>query len=215
MRSNCQKMKCSVPNRNNGAAIMEAVIILPVLLTILYGLYHVWRVSIIISDATVAARSELILHSLSINKSSNLNNENWRYAEAGFSQDAQFYSNMGMFPGVAADNIQITPSSQRHDPENGLPNVYDVMRSVMTGSASVRVKVPLPGQPFLHGSRKKRNYTATATCSVNPWALNQKQFFGAKLEWIDGMRHHEVPVLDVDDPTLLRHIESLEGLPEK
>lgn len=201
--------------KNKGAAITEAVIILPVLLTILYGLYHIWRVSIIISDTTVAARSELILHSLSINKASNLNNENWRYAKAGFSENAQFYSNMGMFPGVAAETIQITSSSQKYDPESGLLNVYDVIRSVLTGSASVQVSVPLPGKPFLHGSRKKQNYTATATCSVNPWALNQKQFFGAKLEWIDRMRHHEDPVLDVDDPTLLRHIESLEGLPER
>ena len=201
--------------KNKGAAITEAVIIMPVLLIILYGMYHFWRVSIVISDATVAARSELILHPLSINKAGNLNKENWHYAEVGFSQDAQFYSNMGMFPGVAADNIQITSSSQRYDPENGLPIVYDTMRSVMTGSASVKIKVPLPGQPFLHGGRQNQIYTATAICSVNPWALNQGQFFGATLGWIDGMVQQGVS-FEKDSQTILRNgVKSLDGLPEE
>ena len=198
--------------KNKGAAITEAIIIIPVLLTMLYGLYHVWRVSIIISDATVAARSELIVHSLTLNASSELNNPNWRYGKAGFSPDAQFYSNMGMFPGVAASDIRISTRSEEYDYENGPPNVYDTMRAAMTGAVSVRVTVPLPGQPFLHGGEEYQDYTATATCSVNPWALNQKQFFGATLEWIDKMRNHDVPA-NVDYPNLLHNVTPLEKLP--
>ena len=202
----------NILTKNKGAAITEAIIIIPVLLTMLYGLYHVWRVSIIISDATVAARSELILHSLTLNADSKLNNPNWRYGKAGFSADAQFYSDMGMFPGVAASDILISTRSERYDYENGPPNVYDTMRSAMTGAVSVRVTVPLPGQPFLHGGQEYQDYTATATCSVNPWALNQKQFFGATLEWIDNMRVHKFPAI-VDDPNLRRSVTPLQKLP--
>jgi hypothetical protein len=197
--------------KNKGAAITEAVIILPVLLTILYGLYYIWRVSMIISDATVAVRSEMMLHSLLINSDSTLNNENWSYGKSGFSGDAKLYSEkLGVFAGIPADKIKIFNDVQKIGDE--IPNVYDVMRSILTDAAIIQVTVPLPEQPFLHGS--EQNYTATAICSVNPWALNQKQFFGATLNWLELMGTHPTHPIETDT-SLIRQTESIEGLPHE
>lgn len=209
-------MKYKLSN-NKGTAITEAIIILPVLLTILYGLYHVWRVSIIASHTTIAARSEMMLHSLAINGTRELNAENWIYGRVGFSDDAKFYSYMGMFPGVAPDDIEISTGVQGYEYDDSLPNVYDSMQRVMTGMASVRINVPLPGQPFLHGGSENQNYVATAMCSVNPWALSQEQFFGANLQWIDQIRSHPVPAIsdgkEIDLPSFRRHVTPIKDLP--
>ena len=202
--------------KSRGSAITEAVIVMPVLLTILYGLYYVWRVSIVASHATIVARSEMMQHSLAINGESELNSENWAYVRdhrAGWSPDAQFYSGMGMFPGVPADSITMTIGRQKSDWDDSLGNVYDSMRRAMTGRAAVQVSVPLPHLPFLHGGAESPEYKAEAICSVNPWALSQEQFFGATQQWLGEMAEHPEHSKETNR-TLLDSVTPIDALPE-
>ena len=201
--------------KSKGSAITEAIIIIPVLLTILYGLYYVWRVSIIASNTTVAVRSEIMLHSLAVNSSDNLNNVNWIYGNVGFSKGAKFYcETLGMFPGVAAKDIKIDFGPQNNN--TTIPNVYDVMRKTMIGPVYVSITVPLPAlrQPFVNTGTDNQKYTARGICEVNPWALNQKQFFGATLAWVEGMRTGIPGVELKEPPTILHNVSPLEGLPQ-
>ena len=199
-----------------GAAVTEAIIVIPVLMTLLYGVFYVWRLSIVTSAAQTAVRSEIMLHSLAVNADDTLNQEHWDYGKVGFSRDSDFYCNtLQVFPGVPAEAMTIR--SRAYTMNESLYNVYDAMRTLLTDAAYLEVSVELPPQPFVHDRLDRPVYTATGICEVNPWKLNEKQFFGALTPWIEEMRSHEHAVDIQDEPTVIRNgsVSPLEGLPAK
>ena len=200
--------------KRRGAAMTEAMMVIPVLLTLVCGVFYAWRLFVITSAAQTAVRSEMMLHSLAVNASDILNRESWRYAQVGFSRNSEFYCNtLRVFPGVSADAVTISAGPDTIS--RSTHNVYDAMRAIMTDAARSVVEVELPAQPFLHRREERPVYRATGICAVNPWALDERQFFGALTPWIDNMRAHGMSQNFRDEPTILRSVTPPEGLPSK
>ena len=229
-------MKTGRNNRDRcGAAMVEAAVLMSVMMVMLLGGYYAWRMSRVAMEAKVALRCEVMMHSMAVNADSNLNSPSWTYADAGFSDSPDFYCDIGMFEdaagGVGALGDEETdPKNKVHLTHGQLQlfdaeqtwDVYDAMKDVLVGAASVNITVELPPIPlvnFVEGNAAPdtkvaaKNYSQTVVCSVNPWALHGTQAFRATREWIDGMVSAGAKL--EDPPNLLDGVRGIEDLPMK
>jgi hypothetical protein len=220
-------------NRRQAAVMVEAAILTGVIMTMLMGAFYAWRLSVVAMEAKVALRSEMMMHSMAVNSNSDLNSSTWAYASAGFSDSPDFYYGVGMFEQASGDDsflgggaeqgsrVTLTYDRPSSADETSIPDVYDVMRQVLVGAVMVNVTVDLPPTPFVNasdgsqssGSRTvSKNFSQTAMCSVNPWALREGQALEATKRWIEGMEQAGAPLNDAQ--TLMRQVEPIEDLPE-
>ena len=230
-------MKAQRNNRHRrGAAMVEASILMSVIMLMTLGGYYAWRMSRVAMDAKVALRCEMMMHSMAVNSSSNLNAPEWKYARAGFSDTSDFYCQVGMFEDAAGGlevlgEEETDPRTKVHLLHGRLDSfdsshiwdVYDVMKDVLVGASAANVSVELPPIPLvniLEGNASPntpvaaKDYSQTAVCSINPWALRPTQAFKATHEWINGMVQAGV-ALNNEPPGLLDEVESIEELPTK
>ena len=215
--------------------MVEAAILMSVMMVMLLGGFYAWRMSRVAMAAKVALRCEMMMHSMAVNSDPDLNSPSWTYASAGFSDSPDFYCDIGMFEdaagGVGAlgagaadprDKVHFVHGRLRSFDAAQTWDVYDAMKKVLVGAASVNVTVELPPIPLINVMEDNagpdtraaaKNYSQTAVCSVNPWALRPTQAFKATREWI-GEIESAGAVLE-ESPNLLDEVESIEDLPTK
>jgi hypothetical protein len=193
----------------------EAIIIMPVLLVILYGMFYLWRISIGVTQANITVRTEMILHSLALNSDQSVNTKGWDET-LGFSDNADFYRDQGLFTTV--DSVNIESQSDRLSLKGDstytdkMPSL--AMRNVLVDAAVVVVKTTVSGSSLLSGSSTPQAMSTSGICAVNSWALSREQFFGAVDSWLK----YQGPAIQWSDnntSNMRKNINPLKEMPDE
>lgn len=163
-------MACNEKNKT-GAAITEAVLVIPVLLLMLLVVYQIYRAYLPACNAVVAARTEIMLESVRMNA-----NE-WKpfQEQDRRSEHEEAFMDMGLFPGTSYVHIS-------KDLSKSNKNWLEKVAAILTGSSVVNVEFELAEDSlvknFLDREKTDITYIYTGTCAVDPWAVTTKRFFG-------------------------------------
>ena len=150
-----------------GAAMIEGVLIIPVLLLIFIVVYQIHRIYTQASNAAVVARTEIILYSLAINCSEavpsykgNLFDESHPYTK--------------MFP--ESDFLTIEKGAG-----NSGSSMLEKIAAIATISTVRTVKFRAKDAPIINSILGKdiadKKYAYSGVCAIEPLALNSTRFF--------------------------------------
>lgn len=171
--------------RAKGAAMVEAVIIIPFLLMMLMLTYQVYKMSIISTNAAVAGRAEMMMYAYSENfsKSGSWNPDH--------NEHGNRFIEHGLFPDVLSVNIK------RGDAEGGAFGAFQSFVAIATGTERITIVAKMPIMPFLSDNPQENTFSCgyTGTCAVESWNWDEN-IFGKLAQWF-------TKTGDVDDTSTL------------
>lgn len=188
---------------NKGAAITEAILVMPVLIVILLVAYKIYKASLLASNAAVAARTEIMVHSAKMNAN------NWEPMDKRTHETHEsIFINYGLVPYAKADEFEITPG---FDSSKG--SWLEKIGAILTGSDVITVHCKLRQEPWSSGFLQKQiselEFSDTAVCATDPWALTAARFFSLLTELFTSPLRI---IDDADTGTLDDEINPKEGL---
>jgi hypothetical protein len=175
--------------KSRGAAMTEAVIVMPVLLIMLFLAYQVYKVSIISTNAAVAGRSEMMMYAYSENFSMP---GAWKLTKADYDKHESHFVEQGLFPDISSLDID-------SEPKEGAFGAFQSFVAIATGMDQIKIVAQMPAIPFLGDRTQKDTFSCgyTGASAVSSWNWTE-DLFGQLANWIRNMGEDPGDTLDND-----------------
>lgn len=153
--------------------MVEAIIIMPVLLALLFLTYQVYKMSIVSTNAAVAGRAEMMMYAYSENFSKS---GSWN---PDYNEHENRFIKHGLFPDVLSVDI-IEPRKA----EGGAFGAFRAFVAIATGTERINIIAKMPIMPFLSDNPQENTFSCgyTGACAVKSWNWDEN-IFGKLADW--------------------------------